>query len=528
MAETDKNAIQQFTHILKAIPAGKKISLAITFSLVVGGFIALLLWTNRPNYQILFTNLDAADAGRITEKLRENRVPFQLKEGGSAILVPDDMVYQLRLEMASEGIPRGQNVGFEIFDEMSFGTTEFVQKLQYQQALQGELARTIMQFDTVSEARVHIVSTRDSLFVETEKPSTASVVLRLHSGRILDRQQLQGIINLVACAVSGLKPENITVVDMAGGLLSKGHEANNMGVLNGAQFEHQQKLERTLENRIQTMLEPVIGQNKVVAKVSAEVDFEQINIIEEKFDPDSLVVRSEQRQKETSTGGENLPSGSPDMKYQVYKSRGESGGSSESFQKENATINYEINKINKQTTNSVGDIKRLSASVIIDGPYESENGPDGKMVQKFVPRNRMEMKTFEDIIKNAIGFVKARGDQVTVANISFALQKEEVSFAESKPSWLDYVKKVARPLFNIALVLIFFLFAIRPFRKLLNKAGKYIGTNALPQGEEIQRLTSHAGEAQSHEKSKEQLIAMSKSKPDVAADIIRNWISEGK
>ncbi len=150
MAETDKNSIQQFTDILKAIPAGKKISLAITFSLVVGGFIALLLWTNRPNYQILFTNLDAADAGRITEKLRENRVSFQLKEGGSAILVPDDMVYQLRLEMAGEGIPRGQNVGFEIFDEMSFGTTEFVQKLKYQQALHGELARTIMQFDAVS------------------------------------------------------------------------------------------------------------------------------------------------------------------------------------------------------------------------------------------------------------------------------------------------------------------------------------------------------------------------------------------
>ena len=494
----------------------------------MGGFIALLLWTNRPNYQILFTNLDAADAGRITEKLRENRVSFQLKEGGSAILVPDDMVYQLRLEMAGEGIPRGQNVGFEIFDEMSFGTTEFVQKLKYQQALQGELARTIMQFDAVSEARIHIVSARDSLFVEQEKPSTASVALRLHSGRILDRQQLQGIINLVACAVRGLKPENITVVDMAGGLLSKGREANNMGVLSSTQFEYQQKLEGALENRIQTMLEPVIGQNKVVAKVSAEVNFEQISIIEEKFDPDSVVVRSEQRQKETSTGGGNLPSGSPDMKYQVYKSRGGSVGSAESFQKENTTINYEINKINKQTTNSVGDIKRLSASVIIDGPYESEKGPDGKMVQKFVPRNKKEMKTFENIIKNAIGFVKSRGDQVTVSNISFALQKEEVSFAENKPSWLDYVKKMTRPLFNIVLILIFFVFAIRPFRKWLHQAGEYIGTNALPQGEETPRLTAQTGEAQSQERNKEQLITMSKSKPDVAADIIRNWISEEK
>lgn len=135
MAETQKNSIEQFSQVLKAIPTGKKISFVITISLVVGGFIALFLWTNRPDYQVLFTNLDAADAGRITEKLRDNRVPFQLKEGGRAILVPDDMVYQLRLEMASDGIPRGKNVGFEIFDEIPFGTTEFVQKMKYQQAI---------------------------------------------------------------------------------------------------------------------------------------------------------------------------------------------------------------------------------------------------------------------------------------------------------------------------------------------------------------------------------------------------------
>lgn len=528
MAETQNNSIQQFSQVLKAIPTGKKISFAITISLVVGGFIALLLWTNRPDYQVLFTNLDAADAGRITEKLRDKRVPFQLREGGRAILVPDDMVYQLRLEMASDGIPRGKNVGFEIFDEIPFGTTEFVQKLKYQQAIQGELARTIMQFEPVAEARIHIVSSSDSLFVEDEKPSTASVVLRLYPGRILDRQQLHGIINLVACAVKGLKPENVTVVDMAGGLLSGGHEENNMGALSGTQLEYQQKLERTLANKVQTILEPVVGQNKVVAKVSAEVNFDQVNVIEEKFDPDSIVVRSEQRQKETSTDGKNLPSGSPDMKYQVYKSRGGGVGSSESFQRENATINYEINKINKQISSSVGDIKRLSAAVIIDGPYEPEKGPDGEVVQKFVPRSRREMKTFEDIIKNAIGFDKARGDRVTVSNISFALQKEEVSFTENKPQRLDYFKKMAKPLLNVVLVLLFFLFAIRPFKKWLNQAGKYIGTEALPPGEEMPRLTSQASENQLKEGSKTELLAATKSNPDAAASIIRSWISEGK
>jgi flagellar M-ring protein FliF len=295
--EPKKNSFAQFGQILKALPPARRISLAVTLLVVIGGFTALLLWTNKTEYRVLFSNLGAGDAARITEKLQEKQIPFQLKEGGTAIMVPEGMVYQLRLDLASEGIPRGQNVGFEVFDDISFSTTEFVQKLKYQQALQGELARTIMQFDSVAQARVHIVTAGDSLFAEPEKPASASVVLRMQSGRTLDRREIQGIINLVACGVEGLKAENVTIVDMAGGLLSKGHDPLSAGDLSRAQFEYQRKIERSLENRIQTMLEPVVGADKVVARISAEVDFRQINISEEKFDPDNAVIRSEQRQK---------------------------------------------------------------------------------------------------------------------------------------------------------------------------------------------------------------------------------------
>jgi flagellar M-ring protein FliF len=528
MAETGKNFVQQSVQILKELPTSKKISFAITITMAVGGFVALFLWANRPDYQVLFTNLETADAGRITGELKERAIPFKLKEGGSAILVPDKEVYQLRLELASEGIPRGQNVGFEVFDEIPFGTTEFVQRMKYQQALQGELARTIMQFDSVDRARVHIVTSGDSLFAEPERPATASVVLRPHPGRTLDRRQLQGIIHLVACGVEGLKPENVTVVDMEGGLLSRGHEEGDIGSLSKAQFDYQRKMESSLESRIQTMLEPVVGLNKAVVRVSAELDFSQVNISEEKFDPDSLVVRSEQQQEETSSFGRSLPAGSPDLKYQLYQSQGRTNASTKPYERKSALINYEINKVNKRINSSVGDIKRLSAAVVIDGPYVSKKSADGKEIKGFAPRSRKEMKNFEDIIKKAIGFRESRGDQVTVSNIPFAMKEGESSFSASSPGWIDYARKGFKPLFNIILVVLFFLFAIRPFRRWLNQAGEYVATKALQPGDEIPQLEPQAGRDPSTSGTKEKILDMNKTQPDLAAQVIRSWINERK
>ncbi|MGD8386514.1 MAG: flagellar basal-body MS-ring/collar protein FliF [Desulfobacteraceae bacterium] len=526
--ETSKGFLQQTIGLLKGMPPARRVSLAVTLLLVVGGFAALLFWTNRPDYQVLFSNLATDDAAKITEKLKEMRVPFQLKEGGSAVLVPEENVYQLRLDLASEGLPRGNAVGFEIFDEMGFGATEFVQKLKYQQALQGELARTIMQFDTVSQARVHIVTTGDSLFAEPEKPATASVVLRLVPGQVLNRQQIQGIVNLVARAVEGLHPSNVTLVDMEGGLISQGQDSLSAGGMSRSQFEYQRNLERSLENRIQTMLEPVVGTNKVVARVAAEVDFRQVNISEESFDPESAVVRSEQRQKESSVNGQSLPSGSPDLKYQTYQSQtGGVANTSRGFEKENSVVNYEINRINRQIVSSVGDITRLTAAVVIDGPYTMEENAEGEVTQAFAPRSRREMKTFEEIIKKAIGFDESRGDQVSVTNIAFALQAETgaMAGAEAGPSWLAYVKKASRPALNLLLIGLFFLLAVRPFRKWLSQANRQQAM--LGQGENRPQLEAGPGGARAETNQQTELLEIAKKNPEMAAEIIRGWLTEG-
>jgi len=524
MSENLKNFIEMF----KAIPTGRKISLAITLCVLIGGFAGIYYWANKPDYQVLFSNLEPTDAAKITEKLKTDNTSYQLKDDGRAILVPSEKVYQLRLDFASSGLPKGDNVGFEVFDNMSFGTTEFVQKLKYQQALQGELAKTITQFDSIAQARVHIVQAGDSLFADQEKQATASVVVRLKQGKTLDQKQLQGIVNLVACSVQGLKPSNVSVVDMAGGILTKSGDEDGVTASTETRLDYQKKVEKGIEKQIQTMLEQVVGVGKIVARVSADIDLKQINTSEETYDPDSAVIRSEQHQSETSSSGagSKTASGSPDLQYQVYQSDSSTGSKGDTFSKENSVINYEISKVNRQTIDTSGNLKRLSAAVIIDGSYVTETGEGGKSVQKYVARDSKEMKTFEDIVKKAMGFSELRGDQVTVSNVSFNLQNNGMdTAADEKPGFIDYAKKGYKPLVNIALAVLFLVFAIRPLKKFLESSSEYTPPKALPQGGS-DAIDARGVELQLRQNSKQQLLEVTRKNPDVAADIIKTWINE--
>ena len=207
--------------IFKSIPAGKRISFLITFVIVAGGFITLFIYTGKPNYVALFTGMNSTEASKVVEKLNEKGIKYDLMNGTSTIMVPRDKVYELKMYMAANGIvPKGGSVGFEILDDMSFGTTDEF-KIRYQQALQGELERTIKAFPIIDNARVHIVTAGDSPLAEKEKPATASVVVKLYPGKSLNTRQLQGIINIVTHSVKGLRPENVSIVDMEGGILTK-------------------------------------------------------------------------------------------------------------------------------------------------------------------------------------------------------------------------------------------------------------------------------------------------------------------
>jgi flagellar M-ring protein FliF len=503
---------------------GQKVAVALGVSLLVGTVVGVVLWSTRPNYQVLFSRLNPEDAATIVETLKQEKIPYRLRGNGTAILVPDDKVYDLRLSLASGGIPQGGAVGFEIFEDTPMGATEVVQRLNYQRALQGELSRTITQFEAVAQARVHIVTPKESLFVEEEKPATASVVLRLRPGERLSKRQMDGVVRLVSSAGEGLDPDNITVVDVDGGVLYKGHRSDSDVALSSSQLEHQRSLEASLEARIQEMLERVVGEGRAVVRVTAEVDYRRITTSEETFDPDSSVIRSEQSQKETSVGGTSMPEGAPEEKYQFGEEGGRSMVSNTSSKKQNQVINYEISRVSRQTVAAVGEIKRLSAAVVVDGKYQTSEDTAGKSNQSYVPRTQEEMKRLVEMVKKAMGYDGKRGDQVEVINLPFAEQPQNLLDEKDAPSpWLRYGARFAPLLLKAVVVLLVFLFVVRPLMRWL---GQVSSRQQGSQSTGELALESTGSEALSTLEPRQRVMYLAKNDPEKTTDLIRGWLNE--
>jgi flagellar M-ring protein FliF len=517
--------LQQLLEFVQSLSIKQKIMTLFVIGAVVSGFILLMTWTNRPDYEVLYTNLNQDDAAGIIAKLKEKKTPYQLEQNGTVITVPRENVLETRLTLAGEGLPRGGGVGFEIFDKTSLGTTDFVQKLNYQRAVQGELARTISQFREVEQARVHIAIPRESLFVEEEKKPTASVILKLRGGMTLNNNQVESIVHLVASAVQGLAPEDVTIADVGGRLFYKKSSSDITESLSTAQLDYQKGIEDGLRKKVEGMLGEVLGPNKAIARISADIDFQQINITEEKYDPDSAVVRSEQRSEEKSEGGSNIPAGIPGVKGSLAgKLEGSANlGNKSLYQKESEITNYEINKINRQVLGPAGSIKRLSVAVMIDGVYKETAAKEGKNARQYAARTQTEISQFENIVKKAVGFDEARGDQVEVVNIPFAWGAPEEEAPVSIP-WQEYFSKIARPLFNIALVLIFIFFVAKPLLKwlLTSRPGK-TGLTGLPAS--IRDLEKGAL-VDFKEAERDQTMQLVQGRPDRAAELVKKWLRE--
>jgi len=420
----------------------------------LAGFATLLLWSNEPEFRPLFTNLSQDDAAAIVNKLKDERVPYRLMAGGSSIAVPAEQVHESRLRLASEGLPKGGGIGFEIFDRANFNTTNFVQHLNYQRALQGELARTIGQIAVVEQARVHLVVPQKSVFLDEQQKPSASVVLKLRSGAQLAKPQVQGIIHLVASSVEGLQPSRVTIVDTNGRMLAGGEDQEAFGHLSTSQLEFQHGLEREIERKIQSLLERAVGLQKAMVRVSASVDFQRVESTHEVFDPASTAVRSEQRGVEKSSGSSANPSGPPGVASNVPGTQlpaAPTANASSEMQKQNEIVNYEVSKSIKRVVEPVGKIKRLSAAVLIDGTWK-----DGA----YVPRTEAEMKRYQLLVKTAMGFDAERGDQVEVINVPFdgtqAAEAEAVSQGqEPAPLWVDVSKRVGAPILAFSILILF-------------------------------------------------------------------------
>ncbi len=387
---------------------------------LLGFFVFLTSKLSTPDMTLLFGDLDPSDASKIVAKLGASKVPHELKAGGTQIFVPKDQAAKLRFTMAEQGLTGGSVVGYELFDNRdSLGTTNFIQNVNLVRALEGELSRTIQSLENVKKARVHIVLPKRELFSRTKQEPSASVTLRLSRGSITKAQVL-AIQHLVAAAIPQLKPTRISIIDSKGNLLARGIEDENDPNVMANKAEGRRKdFQRQLARKIEVLIEQTVGPGKVRAEINAQMDFDRITTNEEKFDPEGQVVRStqsieEQAQSRESEGrppvsvATNLPD--PNL------SSGAQSGASQSESRNEETVNFEVSKKVINHIRDVGNVKRLSVAVLVDGIQEIAD--DGKI--KYTPRKKEEMELLATLVRGAIGFNADRGDTVEVINMRFA------------------------------------------------------------------------------------------------------------
>ncbi|MEW6523411.1 MAG: flagellar basal-body MS-ring/collar protein FliF [Bacillota bacterium] len=396
--------------------AGKKVwgSLArpqrvIISSVTATLLVAVLLWSNQyargPAYAPLYSGLDARDAGEIIEQLERQNIPYRLEQGGSKVLVPEKDVHRTRLALAAAGLPRGGVVGFEIMDQARLGTTDFDRRVNYVRALQGELTRTILEIDGVEAARVHLALPEPSLFIERAKPVTAAVMLKLKPLVSLDPAQVRGIAHLVSRGVEGLTPENVTIVDYAGRILSLDVGLDPAGRSSSSYLDVQQSFQKDLEHQLQRLLETVLGRGNVVCRVAAELSFDQTTISRRLFEPaggDAGLARSVQQLEEVfqGTGSAGDPPGTT-ANVPTYPITSAPGGETR-YERRDTTHNYELNETYEHIVVAPGTVKRLSVAVVVN--------------QELTPAQQAALT---DTVAAAIGYDPSRNDRITVSGIQF-------------------------------------------------------------------------------------------------------------
>jgi flagellar M-ring protein FliF len=390
---------------------------AVAFALIAF-FVFIVARLTTPGYGLLYSGLDPSDSSAIVQRLDAQNVPYQLKADGAEILVPQDQVTKLRLSLAGEGIPSGGSIGYEIFDRAdALGTTNFVQQINQIRALEGELARTIRSLREVKSARVHLVMPKRELFSRDQAEPTASVVLVL-STSALDKEQVSAIQHLIASAVPGLKPSNVSVIDSKGNLLARGAEGGD-----GQDSANLEDMRRNYEGRlnraIEELLAQTLGADKVRAEVNADLDFNQVTTNTENYNPDGQVVRSTQTVEEKNNSQEKNQDNSVSVANNIPNPPAQQSGTGSSSnsqdQRNEETVNYEISKTVQTEVKHTGNVKRISAAVLVDGTYK----PDANGNPVYTPRSQQELDQIATLVKSAIGFDEKRGDVVQVVNMQF-------------------------------------------------------------------------------------------------------------
>ena len=525
---------------------GNKLLLIVAAAAVIAVMVVFWLWSQQPDYRVLFSNYTDKDGGAIVAALEKMNVPYKFSESGTAILVPAAQVHQARLKLAADGLPKGGNIGFEILENQKFGVSQFVEQVNFQRALEGELERSIQSIEAVEVARIHLAIPKASVFVRDQQQPTASVLLNLRAGRSLDAQQVGAVVHLVASSVPNLPVANVTVVDQNGNLLSDTSKKMGSNNLDPTQLKYIDDIQQSIVKRVESIITPIVGAKNVRAEASAEIDFSSLEQAAETYKPnqkpDDAAIRSLQSNETQTTNG-GAATGVPgalsnqppaNATAPIVAPAGATPGATATAdatpvnKEKNTTTNFEVDKTVRYSQQGMGGIKRLNVAVVVNNiPVVDKKGKT-----TYRPLTAAEKTQINDLAMQAMGFSKERGDALTVVNSSFA--GEPVEIIPEVPMWknpetIEYGKDALRFIVGIVVLLLVYKRALSPMlRKLTAPPPKLL---AAPTDEDaVVNLSGADGQAQLSAPTNgiSQLEAakqLAKDNPRMVASVVANWTS---
>ncbi|WP_145553475.1 flagellar basal-body MS-ring/collar protein FliF [Yersinia bercovieri] len=541
-----ENRDNAFTTTLARLRANPKIPLLIAAAAAVAIIVALMLWAKSPDYRVLYSNLSDRDGGEIVTQLTQLNIPYRFADNGGALLIPADKVHETRLRLAQQGLPKGGAVGFELLDQEKFGISQFSEQINYQRALEGELARTIGTLGPVLNVRVHLAMPKPSLFVREQKSPTASVTLALQPGRALDDGQINAIVYMVSSSVAGLPPGNVTVVDQTGRLLTQSDSAGRD--LNAAQLKFTNEVENRFQRRIETILAPMVGSGNVHAQVTAQVDFASREQTDEEYKPNQAAnqgaVRSQQTSNSEQLGGSNVggvpgalsnqPSATPVAPIEVPQPAPGAAGAAannanaanrpatttaarstatSSNSRHDQTTNFEVDRTIRHTQQQAGMVQRLSVAVVVNYGSDKAGKP--------VALSKDQLAQVESLTREAMGFSTDRGDTLNVVNTPFNATDDGSGL--SLPFWKQ--QSFFDQLLNGGRYLLILLVAWILWRKLVRPmiAKKQLADKAAAS---VNSMVQTAQTAETVKQSKEELALRKKNQQRVSAEVQAQRIRE--
>ncbi len=540
---------------MSRLRANPKVPLIVAGAAAIAIVVAMVLWAKQPDYRTLFSNLSDQDGGAIVTQLTQMNVPYRFSDNGGALEVPADKVHELRLRLAQQGLPKGGAVGFELLDQEKFGISQFSEQVNYQRALEGELARTIETLGPLKSARVHLAMPKPTLFVREQKAPSASVTVNLQPGRVLDEGQISAVVHLVSSAVAGLPPGNVTLVDQMGRLLTKSNTSDRD--LNDAQLKYATDVENRVQSRIEAILGPIVGNSNVHAQVTAQIDFADKEQTEEQYRPNGdaaqAVMRSRQVNNSEQVGGaaggvpgalsnqpapaNTAPINAPAQNQQNGQQNGQQARAQQTAASagprstsHNETTNYEVDRTIRHTKMNTGDVQRLSVAVVVN--YKTL--PDGKPL----PLTADQMKQIEDLTREAMGYSEKRGDTLNVVNSPFSAVDDtsgELPFWKTQ-SFIDQLIEAGRWLLVVIVAWLLWRKAVRPQivrraeeakalkeQTLLREETQEAVEVRLSKDEQMQQR--RANQRMGAEVMSQRIREMSDNDPRVVALVIRQWMS---